>query len=95
MEDKKLDELWSLISRVRDIDRISDDGMTALGSVFGQMRKAITEQQQEIERLKQQISGDTPNCYECGGEIDFDSQYSKFTKEIEETKIANVCKNCF
>jgi hypothetical protein len=58
MNKEKLDELWKLVERVGEVDHLGYDAMVALGSVFGQMRKAITDQQKEIERLKEEIEQD-------------------------------------
>jgi len=47
MDEKKLDELWELVKRVGEIERLDYGAMVTLGSVFGQMRS-------EIERLQGQ-----------------------------------------
>lgn len=49
MDKEKFDELWELVKRVGNIDRVSDDGMMVLGSVFGEMKSEIEKLQKEKE----------------------------------------------
>ena len=54
MDEEKLDELWKASKNIitRKVERLEDDAMVALGSVFGQMRSEIEESQRKIKSLR-------------------------------------------
>ena len=47
-----LDALWAQVEHIGRVDNFDYDLMVALGSVFGDMRTIIEDQQKEIEGLK-------------------------------------------
>lgn len=55
MNKQKLDELWKTLSLATNIDNLDYDEAITIGSVFGQMRTVIEKQQEENERLKQEL----------------------------------------
>lgn len=55
MNKKELDKLWKTLSLATNIDNLDYDEAITIGSVFGQMRTVIEKQQEENERLKQEL----------------------------------------
>lgn len=51
MNEKKLNELWKILSSATNINTLEYDEAVTIGNVFGQMRKTIEEQQQSIKEL--------------------------------------------
>ncbi|WP_209121551.1 hypothetical protein [Alkalihalobacillus sp. BA299] len=62
MNKRELDELWSQVKHVGEVERLEYDAMIVLGSVFGQMQKVILEQQERIDKVTQNI-GKEPSVH--------------------------------
>ncbi|WP_204854997.1 hypothetical protein [Salimicrobium jeotgali] len=58
---KRVEELWKRIEYIGNASHFDDDTMTALGSVFGEMKSTIKQQQERIDSITQaqtQLRGD-------------------------------------
>lgn len=51
MTDERLDELWETMSSATQIKQVEYGTAVTIGSVFGEMKKEIVAQRDEIERL--------------------------------------------
>lgn len=53
MTEKELSELWQKVQRVGEINKLDDDAMTALGSVFGELKAEVRRLSSLEEKNKQ------------------------------------------
>jgi hypothetical protein len=56
LKHEELDELWKILSSATNIDKLEYSEAVTIGSVFGQMRKEIEDQQAKINQLEKQYT---------------------------------------